>query len=192
MALTPSTMLPLGTPLPDFRLRDTVSGEPVSPGDFRDAPALLVAILCNHCPYVKHIRQGFAAFAKEYRERGLAVVALSANDPQSHPEDAPEKMAEEARAQGYTFPYLFDAEQEVAKAFRAACTPEFYLFDGSRRLAYRGQFDGSRPGNDVPVTGQDLRAAADALLEGRAVAQEQQPSVGCNIKWRPGGEPDYA
>lgn len=192
MALTPSTMLPLGTPLPDFRLRDTVSGAEVSPEDFRDAPALLVAILCNHCPYVKHIRQGFAAFAKEYEERGLAVVAISANDPESHPQDAPEKMAEEARTQGYTFPYLFDATQEVAKAFRAACTPEFYLFDGERKLVYRGQFDGSRPGNDVPVTGRDLRAACDAVLAGQWVPEEQTPGIGCNIKWKPGQEPDYA
>lgn len=192
MALTPSTMLPLGTPLPDFRLRDTVSGRDVSPDGLRDAPALLVAILCNHCPYVKHVRQGFAAFAKEYQDRGLAVVAISANDPESHPQDAPEKMAEEARAQGYTFPYLFDPDQETAKAFRAACTPEFYLFDGARKLVYRGQFDGSRPGNDVPVTGRDLRAAADAVLAGRPVPADQTPSVGCGIKWRPGNEPDYA
>jgi len=192
MGLTPSTMLPLGTPLPDFRLTDAVSGRVLGPADFADAPALLVAILCNHCPYVKHIRQGFAAFAREYAERGLAVLAISANDPESHPADAPERMAEEAEAQGYVFPYLFDETQEVAKAFRAACTPEFYLFDGERRLAYRGQLDGSRPGNDVPVSGEDLRAAADAVLAGRPAPAEQQPSVGCNIKWRPGHEPDYA
>lgn len=192
MALTPSTMLALGTPCPDFALRDASSGRIVSRDDFRDASALLVAILCNHCPYVKHIRRGFAAFAKEYGERGLAVVAISANDPGSHPADAPERMAEESRRHGETFPYLFDAEQEVARAFRAACTPEFYLFDAERRLAYRGQFDGSRPGGDVPVTGRDLRAACDAVLEGRPAPPEQTPSVGCNIKWRPGRQPDYA
>jgi peroxiredoxin len=192
MAVTPSTMLPLGTPLPSFRLRDTVSGRMISSEELRDAPALLVAILCNHCPYVKHIRRGFVTFANEYRARGLAVVAVCANDAHSHPEDAPEEMAREARSLGFGFPYLHDETQETAKAFRAACTPEFYLFDAERKLVYRGQFDGSRPGNGLPVTGDDLRAAADAALEGRPVRPEQTPSVGCNVKWRPGNEPDYA
>jgi len=193
MPPTPSTMLPLGTPAPDFRLPDPANDNAeVSRADFDDAPGLLVAILCNHCPYVKHIREGFAAFAKEYTERGLAIVAISANDVESHPDDAPEKMAEEARDHGYVFPYLFDESQEVAKAFHAACTPEFYLFDRDQRLAYRGRFDASRPGSDAPVTGEDLRAAADAVLEGRAPSETQEPSLGCSIKWRPGNEPSSA
>lgn len=191
MALTPSTMLPLGTPAPDFRLPDP-TGREVARDDFADAPALLVAFLCNHCPYVKHIQAGFAAFAKEYAERGLAIVAINSNDFDAYPEDAPPRMAEEAARAGYGFPYLVDETQEVAKAYRAACTPEFYLFDRERRLAYRGRFDDSRPGNRVPVTGRDLRAAADAVLAGRTPAAEQAPSVGCNIKWKPGREPDYA
>jgi peroxiredoxin len=191
MSLTPSTMLPLGTAAPDFRLPDP-SGRIVSRDDFADAPALLVAFLCNHCPYVKHIRAGLAAFARDYQERGLAIVAISANDVASHPEDAPAKMAEEAKRAGYVFPYLYDETQAVAKAYRAACTPDFFLFDRARRLVYRGQFDASRPGNAVKVTGKDLRAAADAALAGRAIAAEQTPSIGCNIKWKPGQEPDYA
>jgi len=184
-------MLPLGTPAPDFRLPDP-AGRRVARDDFADAPALLVAFLCNHCPYVKHVQAGFAAFAKEYAERGLAIVAINSNDFAAYPEDAPPRMAEEAARAGYVFPYLIDETQEVAKAFRAACTPEFYLFDRERRLAYRGQFDDSRPGNGIPVTGRDLRAAADAVLAGRAPDADQRPSVGCNIKWKPGREPDYA
>lgn len=193
MALTPSTMLELGTPAPDFRLPDaTAGGRLVSRDGFREARALLVAFICNHCPYVKHIREGLARFAADYEGEGLAMVAISANDADSHPEDAPEAMAAEARAQGYRFPYLHDETQQVAKAFRAACTPEFYLFDADRKLVYRGQFDDSRPGSDVPVTGRDLRAAVDRVLSGRPVDPEQKPSVGCNIKWKPGAEPDYA
>lgn len=191
MALTPSTMLPLGTPAPDFRLPDP-SGKQVSLADFEKAPGLLVAFLCNHCPYVKHIQAGFARFAREQVARGLAVVAINSNDIRSHPDDAPPRMAEEAKRHGYVFPYLVDETQEVAKAFRAACTPEFYLFDAERRLVYRGQFDASRPGNSVPVTGDDLRAACDALLAGRPVSAEQKPGIGCNIKWRPGNEPAWA
>lgn len=191
MALTPSTMLPLGTPAPAFRLPDP-AGRVVAIGDFAAAPALLVAFLCNHCPYVKHVQAGFAAFAKEYAARGLAIVAVNSNDFAEYPDDAPERMAEEARRAGYVFPYLVDEKQEVAKAYRAACTPDFFLFDGARRLVYRGQFDASRPGNAIPVTGGDLRAAADAVLAGRAVPAEQQPSIGCNIKWKPGQEPAYA
>ena len=190
MSLTPSTMLPLGTAAPDFRLPDP-SGRAVARDDFAGAPALLVAFLCNHCPYVKHIRDGFAAFARDYAARGLAIVAINANDVASHPEDAPPKMAEEAKRAGYVFPYLYDESQAVAKAYRAACTPDFFLFDRARRLAYRGQFDASRPGNRTPVTGRDLRAAADAVLAGRPVPGEQTPSIGCNIKWKPGAEPDY-
>jgi peroxiredoxin len=191
MAVTPSTMLPLGTPAPDFQLPDP-TGTLVALSDLEEAPALLVAFLCNHCPYVKHLRAGFARFAREYRERGLAIVAINSNDAESHPEDAPAKMAEEAKHQGYVFPYLVDETQQVAKAFRAACTPEFYLFDAERRLVYRGQFDASRPGNSVPISGSDLRAACDALLAGSPVATDQKPSIGCNIKWRAGNEPVWA
>jgi peroxiredoxin len=190
VALTPSTMLPLGTPAPDFRLPDP-SGRIVARDDFADAPTLLVAFLCNHCPYVKHIQAGFAAFAKEYAERGLAIVAINANDYHAYPDDAPARMAEEAARAGYVFPYLIDETQEVAKAFRAACTPDFFLFDANRRLAYRGQFDDSRPGNRIPVTGRDLRAAADAVLAGRPAPADQKPSIGCNIKWKPGNAPEW-
>jgi len=192
MALTPSTMLELGTPAPDFRLPDATSGRTVARDDLADAPALLVAFLCNHCPYVKHIREGLARFARDTEGHGLAMVAVSANDVSTHPDDAPEKMAEEAKAQGYVFPYLYDESQEVAKAYRAACTPDFFLFDRDRRLVYRGQFDDSRPGNDEPVTGKDLRAAVDAVLAGEPVPTEQRPSLGCNIKWKAGQEPAWA
>jgi peroxiredoxin len=191
MALTPSTMLELGSEAPDFRLADP-HGRVVARDDFRDAPGLLVAFLCNHCPYVQHIQKGFAAFAREYAKRGLAIVAINANDIEAYPDDAPPRMAEEADRAGYVFPYLFDASQEVAKAYRAACTPDFFLFDGARRLVYRGQLDDSRPGNGIPVTGRDLCAAADALLEGRPIPADQKPSIGCDIKWRPGEEPGYA
>lgn len=183
MALTPSAMLPLGTPLPAFRLPDP-SGRTVDSSEVAGRP-LLVMFLCNHCPYVKHIADGVAAFARDYRAKGLAIVAINSNDAEAYPDDAPPKMAEEAERRGYYFPYLFDASQSVAKAFRAACTPEFYLFDRTGRLAYRGRFDGARPGNRVPVTGADLRAAADAVLAGRPAAADQQPSAGCSIKWRP-------
>jgi len=192
MALTPSTMLPLGTRATDFRLPDARSGRVVARGDFADSPALLVAILCNHCPYVRHVADELARFARDYQHKGLAIVGISSNDVSTHPADAPDKMAEEARQRGYVFPYLYDATQEVAQAFRAACTPEFYLFDAARRLVYRGQFDDSRPGDRTPVTGRDLRAAVDALLAGQPVPAEQKPSVGCSIKWKPGHEPAWA
>jgi peroxiredoxin len=184
-------MLPLGTPAPAFRLPDP-AGRLVALEDFAGAPALAVLFLCNHCPYVKHVADGVARFARDYADRGLAVVAVSPNDASRYPDDAPPRMAEEAARRGYVFPYLVDGDQSVAKAYRAACTPEFYLFDGARRLVYRGQFDGARPGNAAPVTGADLRAAVDALLAGRPVPADQKPSVGCSIKWKPGSEPSYA
>jgi thiol-disulfide isomerase/thioredoxin len=191
MARTPSTMLELGTPAPDFRLPDP-SGRVFARDDFSPDEPLLVMFLCNHCPYVKHIRDGLARFGRDYAGRGLGMVAINSNDVSAYPDDRPEKMAEEARDAGWVFPYLYDESQAVAKAYHAACTPDFFLFDRGRKLVYRGQFDGSRPANDVPVTGRDLRAAADAVLAGRGVAPEQRPSLGCNIKWRPGNEPAYA
>jgi peroxiredoxin len=190
MVAVNSTMLPLGTPAPDFRLR-SADGQMVARDDFGDAPALLVMFICNHCPYVKHIRNGLAAFARDYQPRGLAIVAINSNDVAAYPEDRPEKMAEEARAAGYVFPYLHDETQSVAHAYRAACTPDFYLFDRARRLVYRGQFDDSRPGSDRAVSGVDLRAAADAVLANRSVTTDQHPSIGCNIKWKPGAAPEY-
>jgi peroxiredoxin len=190
MVRTASTMLPLGVAAPDFSLPDT-NGKTVSLADCADAPALLIAFLCNHCPYVKHVAAGLAQLAAEYQGRGVAVVGVNANDVDAFPDDSPAKMAEEAKVRGYTFPYLFDATQQVAKAYRAACTPDFYVFDGQRKLVYRGQMDSSRPGSEVPVTGEDLRAALDAVLAGRPVPAVQKPSLGCNIKWKPGNEPDY-
>lgn len=190
MAKTLSTMLELGTVAPPFSLPDT-QGRTVSLEDFKDAGALLVVFMCNHCPYVKHIRDALAALAREYRPRGLAMVGISANDAEKYPDDSPQNMAEEVVAAGYTFPYLYDQDQRVAQAYRAACTPDFFLFDAQRRLAYRGQFDDSRPGNNVPVTGRDLRAAIDAVLAHRQVDPDQKPSLGCNIKWKPGNEPAY-
>ncbi len=190
MAVT-STMLPLGTRAPDFRLPDP-SGRVWARDDFAGAPALLVMFLCNHCPYVRHIRDALASATREFQERGVAVVGINSNDIVAYPDDAPERMEEEARAVGYEFPYLVDETQEVASAYRAACTPDFFVFDGDRRLVYRGQFDDSRPANRRNVTGADLRAAIDAVLTGRAITLEQQPSMGCNIKWKPGREPDWA
>jgi len=189
--LTASTMCPLGTPPPDFRLPDP-EGRTVSLDDFQQASALLVAFICNHCPYVQHIRRGLAAFAREYQAKGLAIVGINSNDAGEYPEDSPQKMVDEVKAAGYVFPYLYDETQAVAKAYRAACTPDLFLFDRSRALVYRGQFDDSRPGNGVPVTGKDLRAAADAALAGRTIPAGQKPSIGCNIKWKAGNEPDDA
>jgi peroxiredoxin len=191
MALTPSTMLALGTPAPDFELPDT-SSRIVRLADFQAAPALVVMFICNHCPYVKHLRSGLADFGREALARGAAVVAINANDATRYPDDNPARMAEEVRSAGYPFPYLYDASQAVAKAYRAACTPDFFLFNAGRRLVYRGQFDDSRPGNSLPVTGKDLRDALDAVLTGRAVPTNQKASIGCNIKWKLGNEPrDY-
>ena len=190
MARTLSTMLELGTAAPAFRLPDT-KGRLVSLDDFDAARALLVIFMCNHCPYVKHVREAIAVLACDYQTKGLAVVGISSNDAEKYPDDGPRQMAEEVAAAGYVFPYLYDESQSVAKAYRAACTPDFFLFDGERRLIYRGQFDDSRPGNNIPVSGQDLRAAIDAALAGQPIPAEQKPSLGCNIKWKPGNEPDY-
>ena len=190
MAETPSTMLDLGTPLPSFSLPD-LNGRTVSSADVKGSKALVVAFICKHCPFVKHIRQEFSRFAREYEAKGLQVVAIASNDITAFPEDGPEGMKQEAAEAGYVFPYLFDEKQQVARAFRAACTPDLFLFDASGRLAYRGQFDGSRPKNDVPVTGADLRAAADAVLAGKTAPEPQRPSMGCNIKWSPGNAPAY-
>jgi peroxiredoxin len=187
---TASTMLPLGVDAPDFALPDA-DGKIVSLDDFASAPALVVVFMCNHCPYVIHVAEGLAALAAEYQRRGVAFVGINANDARAYPDDAPAKMAQESRRRGYTFPYLYDETQAVAKAYHAACTPDFFVFDRRRKLVYRGQMDGSRPGNGVPVSGADLRAALDAVLADRPVAADQKPSLGCNIKWKPGNEPDY-
>ena len=189
MVRTPSTMLPLGTPAPAFSLPN-VDGTTKSLADFEDAKGLLVIFMCNHCPFVIHLADALADFAKEYQEKGLAVVGISSNDVENYAADSPELMVEESKARGYTFPYLYDATQDVAKAYHAACTPDFFLFDKDQKLAYRGQFDSTRPDNGTP-TGEDLRAACDAVLAGSAPSEKQLPSIGCNIKWKPGGEPDY-
>ena len=191
MAVTASKMLALGTSVSNFSLPDT-EGHIVSPADFEGAPALLVIFMCNHCPFVKHILRGLVKLVKEYQANGVAVVGINSNDVTNFPEDSPEMMAKLAKEVGLTFPYLYDETQEAAKAYQAACTPDFFLFDKERKLAYRGQMDNSRPGNSVPVTGADLRAAMDALLAGREVNPEQKPSMGCNIKWKKGNQPDYA
>jgi len=190
MAETPSTMLALGTPAPDFALPDT-NGNMVSLKDFEKAPALLVMFICNHCPFVKLVRDELAALGKEYQAKGVGIVAIMPNDVEHYPDDHPSKMAKVARETGFTFPYLYDATQEVAKAYRAACTPDFFLFDKARRLVYRGQLDDARPGNGKPVTGKDLRTAIEAVLAGKKPGAKQKPSIGCNIKWKPGKEPDY-
>ena len=189
MVKTASTMLPLGTTAPDFPLPN-VDGSIVSRSQFFGKP-LCVIFMCNHCPFVIHIRSALAAFANEYLARGLAIVGISSNDVTLYPQDGPEAMKEEARKAGYTFPYLFDQSQAVAMAYKAACTPDIFLFDADHSLVYRGQFDSSRPGNGLPVTGADLRAACDTILAGGEITGEQRPSIGCNIKWRPGAEPEY-
>jgi peroxiredoxin len=190
MVKTASTMLPLGTAAPDFSLPD-VTGKTVSLADFADAPALLVIFMCNHCPFVKHVAAGLADLARDYQGRGAAVVGINSNDVENFPDDAPAKMAEEVENRGYTFPYLYDETQAVAKAYRAACTPDFYVFDRDRKLVYRGQMDSSRPQSGVEVSGEDLRATLDAVLAGQGVPEEQRASIGCNIKWKVGNEPDY-
>ncbi len=190
MVRTPSTMLPLGTKAPDFSLVN-VDGKIVSLADLKDAPALLVIFMCNHCPFVKHLADPLARFTAEYLDKGVAVVGISSNDVANYPADSPEQMVAEAEARGYQFPYLYDDTQEVAKSYHAACTPDFFLFDRDRKLVYRGQFDDSRPDSGTPVTGADLRAAIDAVLAGKKPSDIQRPSIGCNIKWKPGNEPDY-
>jgi len=189
MVMTPSQMLPLGTAAPDFSLPDT-DGNAVSLADFSGKP-LLVAFICNHCPFVIHVRECLAKLGSEYQSKGVAVVGISSNDVSTHPGDSPEKMRDEKAGAGYTFPYLYDESQEVAKAYSAACTPDFFLFDADHKLVYRGQLDDSRPDGGIPVTGEDLRGALDALLAGESIPSEQKPSIGCNIKWKAGNEPAY-
>jgi peroxiredoxin len=191
MALTPSTMLPLGTVAPDFNLPDT-NGKIISLADFKNAPALLVIFMCNHCPYVIHLRAGLAQLARDYAPKSIGVVGINSNDVKNYPDDSPAKMKIEAEKAGYIFPYLYDEMQAVAKSYRAACTPDFFLFDRGRRLVYRGQFDASRPGNGIPVTGKDLCAALDAVLAGKTTSEFQAPRIGCNIKWKAGNEPRYS
>ncbi|MEP6663863.1 MAG: thioredoxin family protein [Verrucomicrobiota bacterium] len=190
MALTSSTMLSLGTVAPDFRLPET-GGKIVSRADFQHSSALLVLFICNHCPYVKHVRAELAKLARDYLPKGVGIVAINSNDAKNYPDDSPEKMRQEVREAGYLFPYLFDENQSVAKAYRAACTPDIFLFDENLKLVYRGQLDDSRPGNGLPVTGKDLRSALESVLAGKPVSENQTPSVGCNIKWQPGQEPRY-
>lgn len=184
MARTESIMLPLGTAAPDFRSPDVVSGRTITLADFRDKTALLVMFICRHCPFVKHVQSELARIGRDYASKSLGIVAISSNDAEGYPDDAPDSLREMASELGFNFPYCFDETQDVARAYDAACTPDFFLFDKSRRLVYRGQLDDSRPGNNVPVTGKDLRSAIDAVLEARPVSQQQKPSIGCNIKWR--------
>lgn len=191
MALTPSTMLPLGTPAAPFSLLDTVSGKTVSLGDFRAKKALLVMFLSRHCPYVQHVKTELARLGRDYAAKDIALVAIGSNDVANYPDDAPNHLARMAKEEGFTFPYLFDESQNVAKAYTAACTPDFFLYDANRQLVYRGQLDDSRPGNGKPVTGRDLRAAMDSVLGDKPVPADQRPSMGCNIKWKKGNEPPY-
>ena len=183
-------LLALGSMAPDFRLPDVVTGQEVALSDFKDQKALLVAMVCRHCPFVQHIKTGLARLGKDYQGKGLAIVAISANDPEGYPEDAPGKLKEMAEEEGFVFPLLFDGTQAVAKEYTAVATPDFFLFDQERKLVYRGQFDDSRPKNGIPVTGKDVRVAIDAVLEDQPVSQDQRPSVGCSIKWKPGNSPN--
>ncbi len=189
MALTPSTMLPLDTPAPSFTLKST-EGKTITLDNYTGNP-LLVMFICNHCPYVKHIADELSKLGREYQDQDVGIVAIMSNDVLNYPDDRPERMKSEKATRGYTFPYLYDEDQSVAKAYRAACTPDFYIFDSHHHLKYRGQLDDSRPGNDIPVTGGDLRAALDAVLAGEPVTSDQKPSMGCNIKWKAGNEPGY-
>jgi peroxiredoxin len=192
MAQTPSTMADLDTPAPHFNLPEPATGETVAMADFAGAPALVVMFICNHCPFVKHIREELVRFGKDAQDLGAAVVAISSNDAEKYPDDNAVAIAKEVEEVGYTFPYLFDETQEIAKAYRAACTPDFFVYDAQRLLKYRGQFDAARPGNDEPITGADLRTALEHVLKGQPVPEPHTPSIGCNIKWIPGNEPDYA
>ncbi|MFC4076147.1 thioredoxin family protein [Salinithrix halophila] len=187
MARTESTMLPLGSQAPNFSLPDVVSGQTCSLNDLRSEHATVLMFICNHCPFVKHVQDQLVQLAKDYQAKGISFVAISSNDVEAYPEDSPEKMKELAEEMNYPFPYLYDETQEVAKAYHAACTPDFFVFDGGLRLAYRGQLDDSRPGNDIPVTGESIRKALDHLLKGEPVPEEQKPSLGCNIKWKSEG-----
>jgi peroxiredoxin len=191
MAATPSTMLPLGTTAPDFKLQDVVSGKVISLSTFSNQKVLLVMFICRHCPYVIHVKKELARIGENYISKGVGIVAVSSNDAESYPDDSPEKLKEMAEDLRFNFPVCYDESQEVAKAYHAACTPEFYVFDENKKLVYRGQLDDSRPQNGVPVTGKDLRAALDAALSGKSISQEQKPGIGCNIKWKPGNEPEY-
>lgn len=191
MPKTASTMLELGTIAPDFQIPDVVSGKTISLADFADQKALLVIFASPHCPFVQHIKYELAQLGQDYLDRGLAIVAISSNDPIQYPDDAPEKVKEFAESLSFNFPFGFDETQAVAKAYQAACTPDFFLFDADRKLVYRGQLDDSRPGNSIPVTGQDLRSAINAVLADQSVDSEQHPSIGCNIKWKQGNEPAY-
>ncbi len=191
MVLTPSTMLPLGTQAPDFRLPDVVSGQIISLTSFEDKTALLLMFICCHCPFVKHLVQSIAQLGKDYQHQSLGIIAISANDISKYPDDSPEKMKLMAQKLGINFPFCYDETQEVAKSYTAACTPDFFLFNKSKKLVYRGQFDDSRPSNQIPVTGTDLRQAIDCLLANKLIDFPQKPSIGCNIKWKPGNEPDY-
>lgn len=191
MARTLSTMLDLGTTAPQFTLPDVVSGEPMALRDFANSKGLLVMFICRHCPFVKHVERELARLGRDYADQDVAIVAISANDAAEHPDDAPQSLKEMAEQLGFTFPFLYDETQSVAKAYSAACTPDFFLFDQSRKLVYRGQLDDSRPESEIPVTGKDLRAAIDAVLSDRAVNPDQSASIGCNIKWKAGNEPSY-
>ena len=190
MVKTASTMLPLGTAAPEFQLPDVVSGETISLATFADKKALLVMFICQHCPFVKHVKPELARIGRDYSDR-LGIVAISANDVENYPDDSPEKLKQMAEEREFNFPVCYDESQEVSKAYTAACTPDFFLFDESNRLVYRGQLDDSRPSTDIPVTGRDLRLAIDAILRDKEVNPEQKPSIGCNIKWKPGNEPEY-
>lgn len=191
MVMTASTMLSLGTPAPAFQLPDAVSGQTISLDSFAGKQALLVIFLCQHCPFVKHVQAELARLGHDYSKRDVGIVAISANDVANYPADAPDKLKAMAVAEEFSFPVCYDASQDTAKAYTAACTPDFFLFDAEQKLVYRGQLDDSRPSNGKPVTGRDLRAALDAVLAGQPVSADQQPSIGCNIKWKPGNQPEY-